>query len=117
MGSAEYEYDSFTGDIFLAVYKGRKEQYPNFPMYVIDGKKAPTVRSDGKMELHLKESGLYEKGIRGLRFRLGSTGMISIGDGTFYFSDPKSEQGYHESHIYRYRFTNDPSEPFVLVQK
>ena len=114
-GVQNMEYDSFTGDIFLTVYVGQKEQYPNFPMYIIDGKKAPTVRDDGKLELHLKETGLYEKGIWGLRFRWGSTGMVSIGDGTFYFSHPKSAQGCHESHIYRYRYTNDSLEPFVLV--
>ena len=114
-GVQNMEYDSFTGDIFLAVYKGRKEQYPNFPMYVIDGSKGPTLREDGKMELHLKETGLFEKEIWGLRFRWGSTGMVSIGDGTFYFSNEKDQQSNHESNIYRYRYTGDATEPFVLI--
>lgn len=106
-GVQNMEYDPYTGDIFLAVYEGQKEKYPNFPMYVIDGSKAPV---DGV--LTLKDTGLVEKGIPGYRFPHGSTGMIALGDGKFYFSEHcRPEEGW-SSFIRLYEFTGDPQKPF-----
>jgi hypothetical protein len=122
-GVQNMEYDPYTGDIFLAVYRGQKECFPNFKMYVIDGSKAPEegVLSgmDGVfgMTLSLRESGLCENGIYGYRFPYGSTGMISLGDGYFYFSEDHSKNREYSSDIRLYRYTGHENGPFEVVSK
>ena len=112
-GVQNLEYDSYTGDIFMAVYKGKKENFPNFRMYRIDGRQLPKKQEllglDGMegMILTLKQTGLYEKGMYGYHFLYGSTGIASLGDGRFYISEEHSENGEHESHIRLYRYTDD----------
>lgn len=92
-GIQNLEYDAFTGDYFVAVYKGKKPEYPNYPMYVIDGSAAPTFGElygrGGEMgfKLTLKKVGKeHESGIHGLEFPYGQTGFFSVGDGRFYVS-------------------------------
>ena len=109
-GVQNLEYDAATGDIFVAVYRGWKENFPNFKMFVIDGAVAPREEIlrglDGEkgLVLSLKEAGVCDKGMYGSRFPYGSTGMISLGDGRFYFSHDHGENGEYESHIRLYRY-------------
>ena len=122
-GVQNMEYDPFTGDIFLAVYRGWKEQFPNFKMYAIDGSRAPEERvlagMDGArgMMLSLRERGLCGNGIYGYRFPYGSTGMIALGGGYFYFSEDHSQPGEFSSEIRLYRYTGDGRKPFEPVRK
>ena len=122
-GVQNMEYDPYTGDIFLAVYRGQKECFPNFKMYVIDGSKAPAEKVLSGMNgvcgmtLSVKEKGLCEKGIYGYRFPYGSTGMIALGDGYFYFSEDHSKNGDYSSDIRLYRYTGLAERPFEPVEK
>ena len=93
-GIQNLEYDAYTGDWYAAVYVGKKPEYPNYPMFVIDGSKAPVLTElpgrggeKGYM-LSLKKEGAYHKesGVYGLTYPKGQTGMYSFGDGYFYFS-------------------------------
>lgn len=110
-GVQNMEYDPATGNIFLAVYPGRKQQYPNYKMFVIDGQKAPKEEllrgykngETGKV-LSLVEK---EDGILGSYFRYGSTGMIALGGGMFYFSEDHNGEGYWDSMIRLYRYTGE----------
>ena len=118
-GIQNMEYDPFTGDIFLAVYPGKKTCFPNFKMFVIDGKKEPKEQAlnglagmSGKV-LSLKSCGLCEYAIYGYRFPYGSTGMASLGNGYFYFSEDRSENGAFSSEIRLYRYTGDAEMPFI----
>jgi len=93
-GIQNLEYDEVTNCIFAAVYRGQKETFPNFHMYVIDMKKPVTneklKNSDECGEvLHLAEIGQRDEktGIYGIDFPYGNTGIISLGDGYFYFSE------------------------------
>ncbi len=93
-GIQNMEYDEVTECMFAAVYRGKKECFPNYPMFVIDMKKAATneklKNSDENVEiLHLAEIGQKDEttGIYGIDFPYGSTGIISLGDGYFYFSE------------------------------
>lgn len=125
-GNTEYgvqnlEYDAYTGDIFAAVYRGRKPQFPNFDMYVIDGKGAPEVQElpgyygeMGKV-LKLKQKGLCEEDIWGYRFPFGQTGMYSLGNGRFYFSENHETAQYQESYICLYRYTGETPAGFEKV--
>ena len=46
-----------------------------------------------------------EKG--GSYFRYGSTGMIALGGGLFYFSEDHNGEGYWDSTICLYRYTGE----------
>ena len=92
-GVQNLEYDDVTKCIFMAVYKGEKEQFPNFPMYAVDMKKeAKTDKLKNSNEtgeiIQLASLGQKDEatGIYGIDSPYGSTGMISLGDGNFYFS-------------------------------
>ena len=120
-GVQNLEYDSYTGDIFAAVYRGQKENYPNFDMYVIKGKQTPQIMEvpgyygEQVKVLQLAKKGLFEKGVYGWRFPYGSTGMISLGDGNFYFSEDFYEEGQHGSRICLYRYTGEAERPFEKI--
>lgn len=114
-GVQNIEYDPFTGDYIVAVYKGKKPCYPNHPMYIIDGSVAPREAEiygrDGErgLVLTLKKVGdAHESGIFGLEFPYGQTGVFAVGDGTYYYSEHatrKTEDGtrYHSSTVRLYR--------------
>lgn len=123
-GVQNLEYDTYTGDIFMAVYRGRKEKYPNYSMFVIDGKKVPEsqpligCKGEIGQVLSLRQSGLFDEksGIYGYEFRYGSTGMLSLGGGFFYFSEDYGENGEFGSMIRLYRYTGSTPTPFEAVE-
>ncbi len=110
-GIQNLEYDEHTQCMFAAVYKGRKEEFPNYPMYVIDMKKTAEfcelkgLNQSGEM-LGLADCGTKDEttGISGINFGYGETGMISLGDGHFYFSRSFTANECWGSDIGLYRF-------------
>ena len=101
-GIQNLEYDPVINYMFATVYAGRKEQFPNYDIFVIDLSKEAAdsnlkgLNQTGK-ELFLAEVGEVDKasGVRGYYFPYGATGIISLGDGYFYFSQNyKNENGY-----------------------
>lgn len=127
-GIQNLEYDESTGDYFVAVYVGKKPQYKNFPMFVIDGsvparKEAVKGLYEEGLVLTLKKRGIYDEAsdTYGLTFPKGQTGMASLGDGYFYFSHQANavEDGvkYHSAEVKKYKLTDDMGEdPFVLCE-
>lgn len=120
-GIQNLEYDPYTGDIFAAVYRGKKPQYPSYNLYVIEGGQRPEERelsghagNIGKV-LKLRERGLHENGIYGYCVRYGSTGMCSLGDGRFYFSENRQHDGIYESDICLYQYTGQAPECFQKI--
>ncbi|MBO5452857.1 MAG: hypothetical protein J6A69_02700 [Clostridia bacterium] len=92
-GVQNLEYDEATKCMFMAVYKGEKKEFPNYPMYVVDMQKdaikEKLINTDEIGEvMQLAEVGKRDEvtGIWGIEFLYGATGMISLGDGYFYFS-------------------------------
>ena len=122
-GVQNLEYDEFTGDYFACVYTGHKPQFPNYPMFVIDGGKAaeekPLVGCGGETGrvLSLKETGEAKNGISGINFPLGSMGVHSLGDGEFCFVDPVWDDPDNLSvNCVRYRLTGtDGKLAFIKV--
>ena len=113
-GIQNLEYDSFRGCMFAAVYNGKKAHFPNFPMYVID-LDVPAVMSKHKAtgenitELMLSEKyGVKDEksGIRGMDFPLGSTGMVSLGNGEFLFSKTFGDANGCGTTVEHYMFDN-----------
>lgn len=118
-GVQNLEYDAFTNSIFAAVYKGKKEKFPNFKLFAIDAAAKPEEKplrglgGETGYTLPLKREGLGEGEIRGYYFPYGSTGMISLGDGRFYFSEDHGANGEYESYIRLYRYTGNKEQPFA----
>jgi len=100
-GVQNLEYDEKTGHLLMAVYRGRKAQFPNYDLFMIDGAKLPQDAALRGVEpettgetLSLLDNGTGEK-TPGWRFPHGSTGICSLGDGRFYVSLHGKENGLH----------------------
>lgn len=124
-GIQNLAYDPYTGNLFAAVYRGSKAQFPNYDLFVIDGKKKPVkgyITADNKNKkvktLSLLEAGPKDpaSGIRGWYFEWGATGLCSLGDGLWYIShNSKEKDGQHQSTIYKYKWIGDNQQAFVLI--
>ncbi len=122
-GVQNMEYDSYTGDIFLSVYRGHKPKFLNYNYFRVAGKQTPREEEllgkgmSGKT-LALAKTDIYDEknGVYYHEFKHGSTGLLSLGDGYFYISEPKSEAGLHSSVIRLYRYTGE-AKPFAKVEE
>ena len=92
-GVQNLEYDAHTGFMFMTVYKGYKKAFPNYLMFAVDMSKREKVEKHKALDENITTLSLAEfcnkdekSGICGSNFPYGSTGMISLGDGYFYFS-------------------------------
>lgn len=86
-GIQNLEYDPYTNTMFAAVYPGKKPDYPNYCMFSIPW-----------------EPDTCE--IPGSYFPYGSTGMISLGDGYFYFSRDYRKEDFYGTNIQLYKYEN-----------
>jgi len=120
-GVQNLEYDAENGRMYMAVYCGKKPIYPNYPMYTADWRAAPVHRrlegfgdgTEGDV-IPLCPAGMYDadSGIFGWTFPYGSTGMICLGGGDWYFSiSSKGAEGYR-SDITLYRCTGETPHGF-----
>lgn len=89
-GIQNLAYDPASGNCYAAVYKGKKSQYPNYSLFVIDGGK-PARRellqgfdtpTEGEV-LSLVPAGKSAGGIYGWDFKWGTTGLCPLGGGYF----------------------------------
>lgn len=121
-GIQNLEYDGYLGRFLVAVYKGKKEQFPNFPMFMIDAMtEAKTEPLKGMSErgevLSLAKDGIFDEssGVYGFDFPHGSTGIASLGDGYYYFSqhwvNKEADEAGTDVYLYRY----DKEKGFVLA--
>ena len=103
-GIQNLEYDEYTDKYFMAVYKGAKEEFTNFSMFIIDRSKEAVEKDlkdykENALVLSLANMGQEGKNnIYGSYFMYGSTGMYSFGNGYYYFS--------HNGHDGIDQFTN-----------
>jgi hypothetical protein len=125
-GIQNLAYDPYTGNLFAAVYRGSKARFPNYDLFVIDGKKKPVnnyIRSDNQLikvkTLSLLPAGLHDarSGIRGWFFKWGATGLCPLGNGLFYIShNDKASDGQQQSTIHTYKWVGDSRTAFELVR-
>ena len=126
-GVQNLAYDPYTGDMFMAVYKGKKKQYPNYSLYAFSLSQKP-FRAElanvpympGKCrQLKLDGSIGHEDpatGISGWTFKWGSTGLDPLGDGFWYISqNTKSADGKQCCKAVLYRWTGSADVPFEEV--
>ena len=122
-GVQNLEYDGASGNWYMAVYRGKKPYFPNYPMYVIDGSKAPyegEIPGRGGERgqlLTLLDGGIKDgvTGICGCNFEYGQTGIYSLDNGYFYISHNGGADGKFDSTVRLYRATGNPADPFELV--
>lgn len=126
-GVQNLEYDSFLDAWLVAVYVGKKPQYKNPPMFIIDGKAAPVEREVpglgicGKM-LSLKPIGGYDAAndLYYCTFPKGQTGIYSLGGGYYYISYEKKtvENGekFFSSEVHLCRYTGEGEQLFEAVE-
>lgn len=122
-GVQNLEYDAWGKRWLMAVYRGKKPQYPNYRMFAIDGQVPPENRvfapyGETLPALTLAPMELSQDGVSGSFFRLGATGMADLGDGTYYFADAAAdpEQGQY-AHIRLYRATPAGEKAFTPVDE
>lgn len=113
-GVQNLEYDAFTGNYLMAVYVGEKPQFPNKPMYIVDGSRAPVQDEKGWRLSLLENDSRHESGVCGWDFPLGSTGLYSFGDGRFYVSDDGRDGEEFYTHVRLHRW--DGKAPLVRVE-
>lgn len=118
-GVQNLDYDPWTGYLMMAVYKGKKPGFPNYDLYAIDmTKKVTRAVAPGlggkRQVLQLAEDGLLDEdsGIRGWRFKYGSTGLNSLGGGMFLISQNMKVLGKEGCKTGLYRWTGSASKPF-----
>ncbi len=122
-GVQNMEYDSHTGDIFCAVYRGQKENFPNYNLFRIAGAQTPKTEAlrgvgiEGKT-LALAKTGRFDEktGVYSHEFKYGSTGLLSLGGGYFYIAEPRSAGGEYSATIRLYRYTGE-FKPFAAAER
>lgn len=121
-GVQNMAYDRYTGRIFMAVYKGKKAEFPNYSLFSVDVDQKPfkaALKGCGKdkgLQVRLSEDGLRDEatGIRGWNFKWGSTGMCPLGDGTWYLSENGKDKasGIQYCNAHFYTWTGNAENPF-----
>ena len=125
-GVQNLEYDAESNLWFMAVYKGKKEQFANFSTFVVDGSKAPRKEwlrgveylKKGKV-LSLLEKGMQDAqnpDIYGWRDDIGAKGLCAIGDGYFYAAHGKKTKQGQDCDARLYKFVGAENQGFVLVE-
>ncbi|MEU0563985.1 hypothetical protein ABZ297_01125 [Nonomuraea sp. NPDC005983] len=127
-GVQNLAYDGYTGNWFMAVYKGVKPQFPNYSFFVVDGSR-PAVRGpvEGQRQpeqgelLSLLHKGLHDAAsdVWGWEFG-GQYGLASLGDGRYYVTRQGTtvEDGVTKQTATSelYRWTGRTPAPFERVQ-
>jgi hypothetical protein len=126
-GVQNLEYDDHTGNWMMAVYKGKKPQFPNYSFFMVKADEQPRKGEIvGQPEpeqgnlLALAPGGLEHEasGVRGWEFT-GEYGLISLGRGRYYASRAgKITEGgetKHTGHAELYRWTGQVPTPFAKV--
>lgn len=88
-GVQNLEYDKHTDSFFMAVYTGKKPEFPNYALFAVDASVPPKkelLRGVGEegLCLTLKRVGIPQHPeVFGWKFPLGSTGLYAFGDGRY----------------------------------
>ena len=122
-GVQNLDYDPTTHSWMMAVYKGKKAEFPNYTFFAADGTARPVKKAldgvpyIGKAKVvALKAAGKQQGEIRGWDWGVGSTGMCSLGEGYFYLSNNYKIEAGQGSTIRLYRFTGEAEAAFEQVK-
>ena len=111
-GVQNLAYDPYTNMMYLAVYAGRKEKWPNYDLFAVDMRQKPFRASLEGVPYHEGDAEQVAF-TQGWHFPYGSTGLCPNGDGTYYISvNGRTEDGRQKCDIVRYRLSENPETPF-----
>ncbi|GHB47617.1 hypothetical protein GCM10010377_43010 [Streptomyces viridiviolaceus] len=127
-GVQNLQYDPYTKNWIMAVYRGKKEGFPNYSFFTVDATAEPErgevvgqpEPEAGKL-LTLRPDGLHDPatGIRGWEFH-GNHGFEALGRGYYYVAEgrPVDDGGVpkSEGEAYLYRWTGKAPTPFERVR-
>ncbi len=123
-GIQNLAYEPTSGNLFAAVYAGKKKAHRNFSFFVIDASQKPRKevlkgvepKTKGQV-LSLLPCGIEDKanGTWGWNFKYGSTGLCGIGDGRFYVSHNGKKDGREYTNVYLYQW--DEKNGMVRVEE
>ncbi|MFG1798172.1 hypothetical protein [Nocardia sp. NPDC049149] len=125
-GVQNLEYDPHTENWFLAVYPGKKPQFPNYPFFMIEATEQPVrqellgqPRPEQALVLALAPGGLHDdaSATRGWQFH-APYGLIALGEGRYYVATSATVKSGNTTkqtgtaHLYRWSgATPTPFEP------
>lgn len=121
-GVQNLEYDCASERWLLAVYAGRKPQYPNFTLFAVDAGATPRAgyvpdAEDGRgMRLRLSGDGIRDAAtwIRGWR-QDASVGLESVGGGVFYLASHSEHAGLQSGDAELVEWAEDSTWPLQPV--
>ena len=120
-GVQNLEFDRDTGNFLMAVYVGKKPQFPNHDMYIVDGSVAPKTEGlkgyDPAMEGETLAllSNCTDSLTPGWDFPYGSTGLAHLGNGWYYVScDGRNEDGMYYTNVKLCRWNG--TSPLEIVE-
>jgi hypothetical protein len=118
-------YDANTGYWPAAVYKGKKNAYPNYPLFTIDGAQKPRMETlkgfdanEKGLVLSLAKAGVHDEksDVYGWIQKWGATGMHAFGNGYFYLSQNGATADKRQyCKLQLYRWTGQTPDPFEIV--
>ncbi|MFB8282909.1 hypothetical protein [Nocardia colli] len=127
-GVQNLEFDRHTGNWFLAVYPGKKPQFPNYPFFMIEAKQQPQrqeligqPRPEQAQVLALAPGGQQDdrSGTRGWQFH-APYGLIAVGDGRYYVATSGTAKSGGSTKqtgtAHLYRWTGQSPTPFEKVE-
>ncbi len=126
-GVQNLEYDAELGIWWMAVYKGKKKEYPNYLLYAVDAqtkphkealKGVPYINKGLVVPLQSRIDSVRDaqSGVNGWNFAYGSTGIAAIGQGLYYISHNYVKEKRQASVLKLYKFNGKADGPFELVK-
>lgn len=127
-GVQNLAYDDAQQRWFLGVYRGTKPTFPNYLLFAVDARTAPTLGplagvpgpgghgQEQGLLLSLADDGLHDQatGLRGWNQK-ADVGLQPVGGGWFYLCTQSGPRGKQTADLTLVRWTGSPSAPFVPV--
>lgn len=113
-GVQNLAYDSYSGKMFLSVYRGEKKQYPNYDLYAVDMCTKPVKKKLKDVPYEHKRVLTVSTCHGGWRFKYGSMGLCPLGDGFWYIAEGGKQNTCNAA---LYKWVPDSEKPFEPVSR
>jgi hypothetical protein len=112
-GVQNLTFDKCSNLWYMACYSGKKNNYPNYSLFAIDGNKPVSEKAlDGVPYL---DKGAVKPMLRGWHYPYGSTGICPLGNGLYYFTITNKTDKGDGGVLKLFRWNGLDDMPFVPV--